>query len=1196
MTGEADEPGHGNPEVAKEERDALREYANCVGHAIGRERKGGEYTGEVCVIAYVSQKLPEEELADGDILPDELCGCKVDVQQASGPARPPATGDPDEYVPRGNRDGEIRPWAGGIEIEGEEGGLGTGGSGLLECNGQRGFVSNYHVVCDGEAECTGEPIYQPGGGSQVGEVVELGQLDADASSSEEDQNNDFAFVSLDEVSVDATNRLYGLAEVTGFTEPNFEERYVKTGARTGFSSGLLDARDVTIEVDYDWSTVTITGADKYLTNVAPGDSGGVIGQAHPDGSFEMSGLVFAMHYEGDAHPDSPAYYAHPVEQLEEEYGFALDPVEDDTEAPDGGPGESFIEVTARRTLHDNDSGTLHITGFASNTGGTDDGAAEATVELVDPDGSTLDTTTLSVPSGEYASFDLAASDSYSSDILHLETYQDGSLVDDDRILYDSYEPVPTLSIEEATGAEVGQEVEVEVALENHNSEATIEEQVTLDAGGSQVARRWITVGPGETETGTLSYYPKPEEAGTQDVEVALADGGDESESTQVDITHPRGYYLYIYEPGDDPTAAPEEATVAGELESINPVREHTAISDWEASMPENPALEEWVLAEVLIYYGDEFLFHGFLESVVTDEGAAETTVSGRGVGKALLDGETELTFSDVETWEAIQQTWEDIPGWEADVQEPDADTEEEPVVLQSASTTEEWQDIVDIPETEPFTIEDGELKTLKSAYWLEASDTSVSTNASYYEWEYAHAGATRQIDGDSIQILFTDFEPEYTMPGSEEVLWLSFRIKVGSEDFRDPGNWGFEIYVDGNRVGGYSDGWSSSITDENDYRWYYDRIEFDLEGGEQHTILFEAQDAEEERADCWLDCVVIEDARYNYDISPDSEDLDYDDKTFPYPQSYPDAATLELNQVETNLNILEGNISSTWNDIEGEQALGLTIDGGTTWDSELNTDTLSVDYTDVASTTIRPRVTAGRHTVEQDEPETPTTGNAPQAISDWELSILGDNLAVIEDQNYTGDYLKILQELHEFANMRFTILHQEDGSRVAESYGAGQEPRERTWHPENRTREVDASGYKNRIVVRGARKDDGSGERYRGEAKAEGAIEALGEYSLVVTDPSLRTDDDCESKARGLLDERMSEGSLTGSHEITPQLVDPGYRYPIEEWGTILSLERVSYQEEFGDASGQLDFIGAEGLAGEITSLKGDSMSLRENL
>lgn len=64
--------------------DELMEKANVVGVGIGLAKKDDDYTDEVSLVVLVDKKVPLEELEEEDIIPSELEGVRVDVQE-TGP-------------------------------------------------------------------------------------------------------------------------------------------------------------------------------------------------------------------------------------------------------------------------------------------------------------------------------------------------------------------------------------------------------------------------------------------------------------------------------------------------------------------------------------------------------------------------------------------------------------------------------------------------------------------------------------------------------------------------------------------------------------------------------------------------------------------------------------------------------------------------------------------------------------------------------------------------------------------------------------------------------------------------------------------------------------------------------------------------------------------------------------------------------
>lgn len=67
--------------VKEQYGDQLMALPNVVGLGIGLRHVGGEPTGEVALVVLVSRKLPTVQIEDGGILPHEIEGVPVDVQE-----------------------------------------------------------------------------------------------------------------------------------------------------------------------------------------------------------------------------------------------------------------------------------------------------------------------------------------------------------------------------------------------------------------------------------------------------------------------------------------------------------------------------------------------------------------------------------------------------------------------------------------------------------------------------------------------------------------------------------------------------------------------------------------------------------------------------------------------------------------------------------------------------------------------------------------------------------------------------------------------------------------------------------------------------------------------------------------------------------------------------------------------------------
>jgi hypothetical protein len=68
-------------EVKRAYTSELMSKANVVGVGIGLTKRDGVSTGDVGVVVMVSQKLPSSQLNPSDLIPREIEGVPVDVQE-----------------------------------------------------------------------------------------------------------------------------------------------------------------------------------------------------------------------------------------------------------------------------------------------------------------------------------------------------------------------------------------------------------------------------------------------------------------------------------------------------------------------------------------------------------------------------------------------------------------------------------------------------------------------------------------------------------------------------------------------------------------------------------------------------------------------------------------------------------------------------------------------------------------------------------------------------------------------------------------------------------------------------------------------------------------------------------------------------------------------------------------------------------
>lgn len=157
---------HGEVTKVKERhKENLLGKPNVVGVGTGYKVSRGKQTDELCVVALVTEKVPEAGLALPAMVPRELEGVPTDVVQV-GVLR--AHESPTD---------RWRPAPGGVSIGHYQVTAGTlGGVVRDRATGDRLILSNNHVLANSNAASLGDPVLQPGtadGGREQNDTIAL---------------------------------------------------------------------------------------------------------------------------------------------------------------------------------------------------------------------------------------------------------------------------------------------------------------------------------------------------------------------------------------------------------------------------------------------------------------------------------------------------------------------------------------------------------------------------------------------------------------------------------------------------------------------------------------------------------------------------------------------------------------------------------------------------------------------------------------------------------------------------------------------------------------------------------------------------------------------------------------------------------------------------------------------------------------
>jgi hypothetical protein len=263
--------------------------SNVVGVGIGEKLVNGRATGILAVKFLVRIKYPQEQISKGHLLPADLDGLPVDVEEVGTFRRladtspvSPAPSTPNPPNPRGR----FRPLQPGCSVgffDAEHPSTMAGTFGFLATDGEKRYiVSNNHVLADENRLALGGPILQPGlldGGHP--DDPPIARLTRFVPLSTTGTNTvDCALAEL-LPGQEATPAVLFLGAPRGTAPAAIDMVVHKFGRTTGYRAGRVTSVDTDLSVDYGLGAVTFHGQIlvKGMGNQAfsdSGDSGAVV--------------------------------------------------------------------------------------------------------------------------------------------------------------------------------------------------------------------------------------------------------------------------------------------------------------------------------------------------------------------------------------------------------------------------------------------------------------------------------------------------------------------------------------------------------------------------------------------------------------------------------------------------------------------------------------------------------------------------------------------------------------------------------------------------------------------------------------------------------------------------------------------------------------------------------------------------------
>ncbi|WEL29844.1 fibronectin type III domain-containing protein [Haloferax volcanii] len=716
-------------------------------------------------------------------------------------------------------------------------------------------------------------------------------------------------------------------------------------------------------------------------------------------------------------------------------------------------------------------------------------------------------------------------------------------------------------------------------------EGVIEVESTVNADNEDGARLERSTDGGQSWTAVDSVGPNVETATdtdpmlyervdyrvvtyTEHVEAA-------SDVAEAVAVHPETWYLELSR-GDVQPIIPPQNIAGGSLDG-----EHSTV--WGLTVetvPSDPAWEALARADLILYYGAGKFFEGEILNIRQREHGHELDCEGKLLG--LEASTTTATYENIRLDEAVRDYWSQTPAT-ATVHEAFQNTVRAGERFYDAPVVQNFDNIVSTDSTDPIAVTSTTVELAQTSFTTEAenADSVLAPTIQTADSPYDLAGfeaVELSSPGDAIELYF---DLDHTIPGDEFAAYI--------RGYRDDFSGVFRCSVDGDVIFEIDTAGPSNTAIE-----WRDRVNLSLPGtvdeipdlsAGTHTLRVEVLNGDNSVSGAVVvDVLAPQDLgtrfggfSYTYDNTPDMGS----NGELGGPGYYPDNASITIRANE-NWYVPEVTVNTTVDDVSGSQEIAATTDG-TTYLTAANVENATFDFdaAGITGRTVDIRITLSRYS-EEGRLTTPTQNTATQTLSAFELLVDTTDLPIIEAPlNLDGDtHLENVQTLHGEGPMRFVVDHQAEGL-VVESFRKGDPSlaKAATWTADDGGVETERStdGYFNQIYAQGNGIDL--------EVVHTGEQESFG--TVVPGSQQFDTGDGPElaNRARRALTKAAAKDELSGSMEIAPKVVQPGWPYHVPEFGgggeaPLANLEQLSFP--IADGTGQLEFGRRRGIVAQI--------------
>jgi len=624
------------------------------------------------------------------------------------------------------------------------------------------------------------------------------------------------------------------------------------------------------------------------------------------------------------------------------------------------------------------------------------------------------------------------------------------------------------------------------------------------------------------------------------------------------------------------------------INSLNTDKIHTGIASLEATLVGTRAVEVFAQRQgrvSLVTDDGTVVWTGVCLDVESSRKSATTRLQAAGPEKLLeedLPDSAPVEFSSIALGDAIEEYLTAHTRFtDVRVTKQDPETVAVDETLQQADTNTEFENVVDIPDTDPFVIENGQLKLAQTCFTQEGENPDSGSGSGAGGIISAYSGGTAAtFTGFSGNTTY-NFTTQYDIPGDR----VSLRARILSEIAPSPR---VDVYLDSTQIGSIPSGDFSQLT------WDVDLAQNPRQGSGYtggtlssgtHSVNFVADGSGS--GILGIDVVAPYDNKFNYSFDNDNGGgggyLDG-------PELYPDAATLTFDETQTAFSIDSLTSELTIDDVSGAQEIELSNNGGGNFQSAANTDTFTEDFDTVGRTAIH-RLTLSRYGTRTGA--TPLTGHLGQTVDSYRLAADINDLTVIDELRLSRNNFENLKTLSNYGSYVFTIEH--GGGPIADlpihAFERGAKTRPLPATAETRVEETVRAAtaqYGNAVELQGALRDDDT--RPTATVTDSDAIAQDGrQIKLTLRDPTITTDAGAQFRASALLTRILEEQQLRGEVEVPATFATPGFARPVgflEEAARELTLEETRTRLSGESLTTTLNFVPRQGLSERLTQLQ----------